>query len=69
MEVGYLLKDTGKWMTEIERDASEFDAECYGKLLEKVWAEALFCVYAEQSVEIILSKAIINELVPIYLPP
>ena len=39
MEIGYVVKDAGRWEVEPERNASEFDAGYYGKLLEKAWAE------------------------------
>jgi DNA polymerase, archaea type len=42
MEISYVVRDAGKWMVDIERDASKFDAEYYGKLLEKAWQEAAF---------------------------
>lgn len=42
MEIGYVVKDARKWMVEIEREASEFDAEYYRKLLEKAWSEVAF---------------------------
>lgn len=43
MEIGYVVRDAGKWMVDIiERDASGFDEEYYGKLLEKAWEEVKF---------------------------
>ena len=33
-EIGYVVKDAKKWEVDIERDASEFDSEYYGTLLE-----------------------------------
>ncbi len=42
MEIGYVVRDAVRWEVEIERDASEFDARYYGKLLEKAWAEVAF---------------------------
>ena len=38
-EIGYVVIDTTKWEVDTERDASEFDAMYYGKLLEKAWVE------------------------------
>jgi len=42
MEIGYVVKDAGRWEVEPERSASEFDARYYGKLLEKAWGEVAF---------------------------
>ena len=42
MEIGYVVKDAAKWEVDTERDASEFDAGYYRKLLEKAWEEAAF---------------------------
>jgi len=42
MQIGYVVKDAGRWDVEPERWASEFDAGYYGKLLEKAWEEAGF---------------------------
>jgi hypothetical protein len=42
MEIGYVVTDAAKWEVDTERDASEFDAGYYGKLLEKAWTEAAF---------------------------
>ena len=42
MEIGYVVKDSSKWEVDTERDASEFDAEYYRKLLEKAWKEVSF---------------------------
>jgi hypothetical protein len=42
MEIGYVVKDSMKWEVDSERDASEFDAEYYAKLLEKAWDEIAF---------------------------
>jgi DNA polymerase I len=42
MEIGYVVRDASKWDVDTERDASEFDAGYYEKLLEKAWAEAAF---------------------------
>ena len=36
------MKDAQKWEVNTERDASEFDAGYYGKLLEKAWEEVAF---------------------------
>ena len=35
MEFGYVVTDDAKWDVDTERDASEFDAGYYRKLLEK----------------------------------
>jgi DNA polymerase elongation subunit (family B) len=46
MEIGYVVKDAGRWEveteTETERAASGFDTGYYGKLLEKALGEAAF---------------------------
>ena len=42
MEIGYVVKDAAKWVVDTERDASEFDSEYYGKLLDKAWEEVEF---------------------------
>lgn len=42
MEIGYVVRDAGRWMVDVERDASGFDEEYYGKLLEKAWQEVAF---------------------------
>jgi DNA polymerase, archaea type len=42
MEIGYVVTDAAKWEVDTERDASEFDAGYYGKLLEKAWEEVAF---------------------------
>jgi len=36
------LASSPKWKVDTERDASEFDAMYYGKLLEKAWNEVAF---------------------------
>ena len=36
MEIGYVVTDAAKWKVDTERDASEFDAMYYGKLLERL---------------------------------
>ncbi|MCX6677425.1 MAG: type B DNA-directed DNA polymerase [Methanothrix sp.] len=42
MEIGYVVKDAGRWEVEPERTAAKFDAGYYGKLLEKAWEETAF---------------------------
>jgi DNA polymerase I len=42
MNIGYVVNDAAKWDVDTERDASEFDAGYYGKLLEKAWDEVAF---------------------------
>jgi DNA polymerase, archaea type len=42
MEIGYVVTNAAKWDVDTERDASEFDAGYYGKLLEKAWVEVAF---------------------------
>jgi len=42
MEVGYVVADAGRWEVDLEEEASEYDAEYYGKLLEKAWEEVAF---------------------------
>ena len=38
-EIVYVVIDTTEWEVDTERDASEFDAMYFGKLLEKAWDE------------------------------
>jgi DNA polymerase I len=49
MEIGYVVRDAAKWEIDTERDASEFDAGYYGKLLETAWEEAGFIFYSQLS--------------------
>ena len=42
MEIGYVVTDAAKWQVDTERDASEFDAGYYEKLLDKAWEEVEF---------------------------
>ena len=42
MEIGYVVTDAAQWRVDTERDASEFDAVYYGKLLGKAWDEVAF---------------------------
>jgi hypothetical protein len=42
MEIGYEVRDAAKWDVDPERDASEFEAGYYGKLLVKAWDEVTF---------------------------
>jgi DNA polymerase I len=42
MEIGYAVTDAVKLDVDTERDALEFDAGYYGKLLEKAWDEVGF---------------------------
>jgi DNA polymerase I len=44
MEIGYVVRDAAKWGVDTERDASEFDATYYGKLLDKAWDEVSFAL-------------------------
>jgi hypothetical protein len=44
VEIGYVVKDAEKREVDTERDASEFDAVYYGKLLEKAWDEVAFVI-------------------------
>jgi hypothetical protein len=37
-----VVRDAEKWEVDTERDASEFYAGYYGKLLEKAWDEIIF---------------------------
>ena len=37
-----MVKDAEKWEVDTERDASEFDAGYYGRLLRKAWDEVAF---------------------------
>ena len=56
MEIGYVVKDAKNWEVEPERSASEFDAEYYGKLLEKAWAEVAFVFDVKRSWRVWASK-------------
>jgi hypothetical protein len=49
MEIGYVVRDAKKGQVDIERDASEFDAGYYRKLLETAWEEAGFIFYSQLS--------------------
>jgi DNA polymerase, archaea type len=49
MEIGYVVRDAKKWEVDTERDASEFDAGYYRKLLETAWEEAGFIFYSQLS--------------------
>ena len=42
MEIGYVIRDAGKWEENPERTASKFDAMYYRGLLEKAWTEVAF---------------------------
>jgi hypothetical protein len=42
MNIGYVVTDAAKWDVDPERDAAEFDAGYYRKLLENAWGEAAF---------------------------
>ncbi len=42
MEIDYVVRDAEGWMVETERNASDFDAGYYGKLLDKAWGEVKF---------------------------
>jgi DNA polymerase, archaea type len=42
MEIGFVVKDAAKWEVDTERDASEFDAVYYKKLLDKAKDEVAF---------------------------
>ncbi|MDM7933894.1 MAG: type B DNA-directed DNA polymerase, partial [Methanothrix sp.] len=42
MEIGYVVKDAGRWEVEPERTASEFDVRYYRRLLENAWEEVAF---------------------------
>lgn len=42
MEISYVIKDAGRWEVDPARVASRFDAEYYGKLMEKAWGEVAF---------------------------
>lgn len=37
MEISYVIKDAKRWEVDPARAASRFDAEYYGKLIEKAW--------------------------------
>jgi hypothetical protein len=49
MEIGYVVRNAKNWDVEPEKSASDFDAEYYGKLLEKAWAEVAFVFNYEKS--------------------
>ena len=42
MTVGFVVRDAGEWDVDTEWDASEFDLDYYGKLIDKAWDEAAF---------------------------
>lgn len=42
MTSGYVVRDAKRWEVDVEADASGFDPEYYGALLEKAWEEAAF---------------------------
>jgi DNA polymerase I len=42
MEIGYVVRDAERWTVSMEKGASQFDAEYYGKLLEKAWNEVAY---------------------------
>jgi len=42
MTVGYVVRDADRWDVATEWDASEFDLDYYGKLINKAWEEAAF---------------------------
>jgi DNA polymerase I len=43
MEIGYVVTDAAKWNLDPERDASEFDAGYYGKLLKRLGRRRRLC--------------------------
>jgi DNA polymerase I len=45
MEIGYVVGDAAKWQVDTEKDASEFDAVYYGKLLDKAWDEISYALH------------------------
>ena len=47
MEIGYVVRDAKKWEVDTERDASQFDAWYYGKLLRKAWDEVAFVLQCD----------------------
>ncbi len=51
MEISYVIKDAGKWEVDQARAASRFDAEYYGKLIEKAWEEVIFIFKSIKSFE------------------
>jgi DNA polymerase elongation subunit (family B) len=42
MEIGYVVKDAGRWAVDPEDQASEFDCGYYVRLLQKAWEEVAF---------------------------
>lgn len=42
MEIRYVVRDAKEWEVDAERDASEFNAMYYGKLLEKAWESRVY---------------------------
>ncbi|MDF0590433.1 type B DNA-directed DNA polymerase [Candidatus Methanocrinis natronophilus] len=42
MTVGFVVRDAGVWDVDTEWDASEFDSDYYGRLIDKAWEEAAF---------------------------
>jgi len=56
MEIGYIVTDAAKWKVDPERDALEFDAGYYKKLLEKAWNEVAFVLQRDLHSECTLSR-------------
>jgi DNA polymerase I len=42
MTAGYVIRDAKMWEVDAEWDATEFDLDYYGRLIEKAWEEAAF---------------------------
>ncbi len=42
MVIGYVVRDSERWIVDTEWDAVEFDGQYYGRLLDKAWSEMSF---------------------------
>jgi len=42
MVIGYIVRDSKRWIVDTEWEADEFDASYYAKLLDKAWSEIEF---------------------------
>ncbi|MDI6719278.1 MAG: type B DNA-directed DNA polymerase [Methanomicrobiales archaeon] len=44
MEMGYVVRDAGRWLVDTPWDADSIDLRYYCGLLEKAWSEVAFCL-------------------------
>lgn len=42
MEIGYVVRDAGKWTVDLSWVADGFDVQYYQKLLDRAWREIEF---------------------------